>query len=155
MTPAVFDCVVLLQAAANPAGPAGACLTLVESGDVKLFLSSAILEEARDVFLRPATRKRFPKLNQENVDRFLLKVATLAQFVHEIPAGTPLSRDPKDEPYLQLALATQAPFIVSRDKDLLDLMKDEEFRKTYPELVIIDPAAFLKHVRAEIAKEAE
>src|SRR5229473_3508330 len=121
MTPSVFDCVVLLQAAANPAGPAGACLAFVESGDVKLFLSAAILEEARDVFMRPATRKRFPKLTEEKVDRFLLKVATLANFVHDVPAVTQLPRDPDDEPYLNLAIAAQAAFLVSRDKDLLDL----------------------------------
>ena len=108
MTLAVFDCVVLLQAAANPFGPAGACLAFVESGDVKLFLSAAILEEARDVFLRPATRKRFPKLTDENVDRFLLKVATLSTFVHDVPATLQLSRDPTDEMYLHLAMATQA-----------------------------------------------
>jgi putative PIN family toxin of toxin-antitoxin system len=153
MTPAVFDCVVLLQAAANPSGPAGACLAFVESGDVKLFLSAAILEEARDVLLRPATRKRFPKLTAEKVDRFLLKVATLSTFVHDVPATPQLSRDPTDERYLHLALAAQASFIVSRDKDLLDLMKDDAFRKAYPALAIIDPPSFLTHVRNEIAQK--
>ncbi len=153
MTPAVFDCVVLLQAAANSSGPAGACLAFVESGDVKLFLSAAILEEARDVFMRPATRKRFPKLTEEKVDRFLLKVATLSTFVHDVPATGSLSRDPTDEMYLHLALAAQAPFIVSRDKDLLDLMKDDAFRKAYPALAIIDPPSFLTHVRADAAKK--
>ena len=58
-----------------------------------------------------------------------------------------------DEPYLNLAIATQAPFIVSRDNDLLDLMKNDEFRKAYPALTIMDPVAFLKHVRTEVAKE--
>jgi hypothetical protein len=32
-------------------------------------------------------------------------------------------------------------------------MKDDEFRKAYPGLTIIDPVAFLKHVRTEVAKE--
>jgi predicted nucleic acid-binding protein len=52
-----------------------------------------------------------------------------------------------------LAIAAQAAFVVSRDNDLLDLMKDEEFRKAYPALAILDPVAFLRHVRAEVAKE--
>jgi predicted nucleic acid-binding protein len=98
--------------------------------------------------MRPATRKRFPQLTEEKVDRFLLKVATLADFVHNVPAATELPRDPTDEPYLHLAIATQCPFIVSRDKDLLDLMKNDEFRKTWPGITIIDPVAFLTHVRA-------
>ena len=155
MTSAVFDCVVLLQAAANPSGPAGACLAFVESGDVKLFLSAAILEEARDVFLRSATRKRFPQLTEENVDRFLLKVATLSTFVHDVPATERFSRDPADEMYLHLAIATQVSFIVSRDKDLLDLMKDDAFRKAYSALAIIDPPSFLTHVRSEIAQKPD
>jgi len=155
MTPAVFDCIVLLQAAANPARPAGACLAFVESGDVKLLMSAAILDEARDVFMRPATRKRFPLLTEETVDRFLLKVASMATFVQDVSAGPLLPRDPKDEPYLQLAAGAQAPYVVTRDKDLLDMMKDDKFRKAYPGLAIIDPPAFLKHVRAEIARKVE
>ena len=153
MTTAAFDCVVLLQAAANPNGPAGACLSLVESGHVKLFLSPQILVEARDVFTRPKTRTRFPQLTEEVIDGYLLKVATLATFVHVVPDAIQFRRDPTDEMYLNLAIATQAPFIVSRDNDLLDLMKVDDFRKVYPALTIIDPVAFLKHVRTEIAKE--
>jgi predicted nucleic acid-binding protein len=63
-----------------------------------------------------------------------------------------LRRDPKDEPYLNLAIEQHAPFLVTRDKDLLDLMKDDTFRKTYAWLTILDPASFLNHVRAETAK---
>ena len=139
MTPAVFDCVVLLQAAANPEGAAGACLAFVESGHVNLFLSPAILDEARDVFTRPRTRKTFPQLSEQYVDRYLLKVTTLATIVYDVPAAKQLPRDPTDEPYLNLAIATQAPFIVSRDKDLLDLMNDEAFRKQFPDLTILTP----------------
>lgn len=152
MTTAVFDCVVLLQAAANPAGAAGACLAFVESGDVKLFLSTAILDEARDVFMRPQTRMRFRQLTDEHVDRYLLKVTTLATFMHDVPAALQLRRDPTDEPYVNLAIATQASFLVTRDNDLLDLMKNEAFRTSYPALVILDPVAFLHHVRGEAGK---
>ena len=31
-------------------------------------------------------------------------------------------RDPKDEPYVNLAVAAAADYVVTRDKDLLDLM---------------------------------
>lgn len=33
-------------------------------------------------------------------------------------------RDPKDEPYVNLALAAGAKYLVTRDKDLLDLMSE-------------------------------
>jgi predicted nucleic acid-binding protein len=64
-----------------------------------------------------------------------------------------LSRDPTDEPYLDLAVVTGASFLVSRDKDLLALMDDVSFRDAHPGLSIIDPSAFLAHVRAEMTRE--
>jgi predicted nucleic acid-binding protein len=54
---------------------------------------------------------------------------------------------------LNLTIAMQASFLVGRDKDLLDLMTDDAFRKADPALNIIDPAAFLKHVRTEVAND--
>jgi hypothetical protein len=73
--------------------------------------------------------------------------------MHDVPAAMQLPRDPKDEPYLNLAIATKASFIVTRDNDMLSLMKDDEFRKAYPTLAIVDPDAFLSQVRAASAAE--
>jgi predicted nucleic acid-binding protein len=53
-------------------------------------------------------------------------------------------RDPKDERYLNLAIAVGARYLVSRDTDLLDLMKDQPFRNQFPHLNILDPTAFLQ-----------
>ena len=86
------------------------------------------------------------------MERFLLKVATLATLIHDVPTAMQLPRDPTDEPYLNLAIAMKASFIVTRDPDLLSLMNDESYKTIYPTLSIIDPPAFLRHVRAEIAK---
>ena len=49
----VFDCMVFLQGAASPDGPAAACLRLAEKGHVELCVSSEILSEVRDVLTRP------------------------------------------------------------------------------------------------------
>ena len=53
-------------------------------------------------------------------------------------------RDPKDEPYINLALAANADYLVTRDNDLLDLMNDSDFRQQFPGLTILDPVAFLR-----------
>lgn len=154
MIAAVFDGMTFLQAATNRKGPAGACLALVEEGHVKLFVSADVLEEVRDVLYRPALRNAFQKkLTDEIALEFLDHVVAIAHVVEHVPHAYRLERDPDDEQYLNLAIITQASFIVSRDKDLLDLMKDDEFRTSYPGLTVIDPAAFLKHVRTEPAKE--
>jgi predicted nucleic acid-binding protein len=86
------------------------------------------------------------------VERFLLKVATLATLIHDVPTAMQFPRDPKDEPYLNLAIVTKASFIVTRDPDMLSLMSDESYKTSYPTLSIIDPPAFLRHVRTEIAR---
>jgi hypothetical protein len=36
--------------------------------------------------------------------------------------------------------------LVTRDKDLLDLMNDHAFRQRFPALTILDPVAFLKAI---------
>lgn len=153
MISAVFDSMTLLQAATNRTGPAGACLTFVDEGMVRLFISAAVLEEVRDVLYRPGIRKAFRKLTDESVHGFLEHLVDKGHTVEDIPAVYHLGRDPDDEPFLNLAIASRAAFLVSRDKDLLDLMEDDEFRKTYPALTILNPVAFLQHTRAESAKE--
>jgi putative PIN family toxin of toxin-antitoxin system len=147
MISAVFDCMVMLQAATNEQGPAFACLALVEANEVQLHVSPTILAEVQDVVSRPKIRARFPHLTQERADLFLGKLATLAVVLSSVPDGGVRVRDPDDLPYLDLAIATNAGYLVSRDKDLLDLMKDPAFTNRCPQLRIVDPVAFLNVAR--------
>jgi predicted nucleic acid-binding protein len=78
-------------------------------------------------------------------------VVNKAVILRDVPPAVSLQRDPKDECYLNLALAASAHYLLSRDKDLLDLMKDETtagqaFRQQFPQLQILDPVAFLRQV---------
>ncbi len=147
MTSAVFDCVVFLQAAINDQSPAFACLALVESNQAHLYLSAPILSEVRDVLTRAKIQAKFPHLTQERADLFIQKVATLATLVNDVPdAGFPM-RDADDLPYLNLAICTNASYLVTRDNDLLELMKDVTFTSKFPNLQIVDPVSFLKAVR--------
>ena len=79
----VFDCMVFLQGAANPDGPAAACLRLAEKGHVELCISSEILSEVRDVLTRPKMQHRFSALTEETVSAFLARgTSTLLEFSH-------------------------------------------------------------------------
>jgi predicted nucleic acid-binding protein len=65
-----------------------------------------------------------------------------------------LERDPKDEIIIDLAVETEADYIVSRDKDLLDLMinfsvEAKEFRQRFRPLKIVQPIEFLRIVQEE------
>jgi putative PIN family toxin of toxin-antitoxin system len=149
MTPrVVFDCVTFLQGAARPAGPAGACFRLLEEGAIVLCLSEDVLTEVADVLCRPKTRQRFKSLTPERVEAFLREVQSRAVVLSEVPKVISLPRDPDDEPYLNLALAAGARYLITRDKDLLDLMNPasppgHEFRKHFPDLTVLDPVSFL------------
>ncbi len=149
MTPrVVFDCMVYLQGAGRPLGPARACFRLVDDGKVMLCISSDILTEVRDVLSRPKSREKFPLLTTEWVGTFVENAERKAIVLGEVPRIFILERDPKDEPYLNLAIASGAEYLVSRDKDMLDLMSDDTFRQRYPALTILDPPAFLQAMAA-------
>jgi putative PIN family toxin of toxin-antitoxin system len=152
MISAVYDCNVYFQAFVGR-GPAKAIMSLAEEKVVALFVSPTIAEESRSVLLRPCFQRKYPTITEERVAEYFVRIAEFATTVVDVPAAYSLERDPSDEPYLNLAIATQASFLVSRDKDLLSLMDNAEFRAAYPGLTIIEPAAFLTHVRTAIARD--
>jgi putative PIN family toxin of toxin-antitoxin system len=149
----VFDCMVFLQGAGRPEGPARACFRLVDEDRVALFLSHDILTEVRDVLTRPKTLRRFPLLSTEWVETFVQNAASKAVVLAEVPVAFSLARDPKDERYVNLAIAARAQYLISRDRDLLDLMDEENFRQRFPGLTILDPAAFLEAVGRQAQPE--
>jgi putative PIN family toxin of toxin-antitoxin system len=145
---AVFDCMVYLQAAARPEGPARACLAMVQQGRVILCISPAVRAEVENVLNRPKVRQKFPSLTPEAVAAFLLDIDALVRIAGEVPKVVTFPRDPKDEPYLNLAVAAGATRLVTWDNDLLDLMADNpdgtDFRGRFPGLAILTPVAFLR-----------
>jgi uncharacterized protein len=156
----VFDCMVFLQGAARENGPAAACLRLVQDGYVRQFLTEEILAEVGDVLLRPNIQRRFPDLTAEFVVAFLDRLRELAEMVALCPEVVDLPRDPKDAKYLNLAIASSARYLVSRDNDLLNIMSDpteasRSIRERLPGLTILDPVEFLAAVRSEIERKQQ
>src|SRR4051812_23153443 len=148
MTPgAVFDCMVFVQAAANENGAAAGCFRLIEEGSLALFVSLEILEEIDEVLGREKLRRKLPTLTPERAGSFVEAVKQRASIVTEVAESFTLERDPKDEPYLNLALSANADYLVTWDRDMLDLMQDERFRTQYPHLTILDPVALLRTLK--------
>ena len=148
----VFDCGVFLQGLLSKSGPAVACLELVEQNRIRLVISEDILAEIKDVLSRPHLREKHPNLTDEKVENLIEMLLEKVEFVEKVPNHFTYSRDPDDEPYLNLAIETEADYIVSRDNDLLDLMIDytieaKEFRQRFRPLRVIEPLEFLKEVR--------
>lgn len=140
----VFDCNLFPQAVLSSGGPAAACMDLVDKGKITLVVSPDVLAEARDVLTRPKLTRKFAALTPERVERFLAHIEARAEMVNDVPHTIELPRDPKDEPYINLAVASGARYLVTRDQDLLDLIADESLRRHAPALTILDPVALLQ-----------
>lgn len=148
----VFDCNVLLQAAARQKSVAANCLTLAEKGLVQVFVSREVLLEIKDVLNRPEVRACFPNLSDEIASAFLKRLQNFSDFVSNVPRTFRYSRDEDDEFYINLAVEVSADFIVSRDRDLLDLMTGysddcKEFRQRFRTLKVIEPFDLLKEIK--------
>lgn len=150
MTNAVFDTVIYLQATLSDKGAAYACWQSVEKGEVRVFITEAILAEIEDVLNRPKLRKKYSVLTDEKIVEVLQSICAHAVLVENINQIYTFERDPNDEVFINLALTVKAEFLVSRDNDLLDLRKDEDFRYKFSQLKIVSPAEFL-----EIYKQAK
>jgi uncharacterized protein len=131
---------VFFQAASRPEGPAARLfMEFIETGRLTIFVS-----EVRDVLARPNIRAKNPAITDKTIDDFFRRIEQVAQRIDDVPASYALPRDPDDEPYVNLALAANADYLVTWDKDMLDLMRDENFRQHYPQLMILNPVALLE-----------
>ena len=152
---AVFDCMIYLQAAISEKSPAAELFRQVERGSVLLFVSNETLSEIRDVLTRPKALIKYPHLTVEYVEIFLSRVLSKANLLNKIPKHFQYPRDPKDEKYINLAIESEANYIVSRDNDLLDLMtgidaESKEFRQRFRFLKVIAPGEFLRIIQEGI-----
>ena len=129
-------------AAARPSGSAFHRVHRVRQSDS--LRDDAILAEVRDVLGRPSIRAKNPAITDERVEDFLRRIDQVAQRINEISSTYFLPRDPDDEPYLNLALSANANYLVTWDKDMLDLMQDEGFRTQHLQLTILNPVALLQ-----------
>ena len=143
---------IFLQAAARPSGPATALLELAEIGELELLVSEACLEEIREVLIRPSVQRKFPSLTISTVIDFLDRIQVCSVYSATVPSLFSLERDPKDAKYVDLAIATKADFLVTRDKDLLDLREPgssllQTFEKLSCQCKIVDPFEMLSYLR--------
>ncbi len=100
--------------------------------------------ELRDLLARPNIWKKLPHLTDEVANEFIAEIDRVGTSLFGVPRVFEYPRDPKDEPYINLAIAARADYLTSRDKDLLDLMQDTNFTGRFPGIRILDPAALLR-----------
>ena len=151
---AVFDINIFLQSLLNPNSIAAKCLELVRGCKVKLFVSKDTLAEVRDVILRPNIIARLPDADAAQIEAFIEDLSNISTLIRPVPESFQFQRDPKDEIIINLAIVSKAEYIVSRDKDLLDLMNGftdycKEFRQRFRFLKVVEPLEFLRIVEVK------
>lgn len=133
MSRAVFDTTVLISAFLRPKGVSDELLDLASSAKFSLILSTPILDEMANKLLtskRIRARYGYP---DEDARRYMEKLEGLCELVDELPPIRGVVRDPNDDVVLATAVAAKAAYLVSRDKDLLDLGAYENITVITPE----------------------
>jgi putative PIN family toxin of toxin-antitoxin system len=150
----ILDCNIYVSSFISPKGIAQKILGLAESGQIEIWVSDYTIEELTDVLARPEFSEMFPHFGPENLKIFLSRIRTFARYARDIEHCFVLSRDVKDSHYIDLAVGVEADFIVTTDRDLLDLMtgadmESKEFRQRFRGIKIVKPEEILSVV-AEI-----
>lgn len=132
---AVLDTNVVISATLIRGGNEDRILRAWQRGAFQLVLSPQILDEmGRALFYEKLRKARW--MTEEEVVSLL---RSLAQESLLVPGRVrvAVSRDPEDDKFLEAAIEARAHYVVTGDKDLLDL-------KTYRGVRIVRPAMFLK-----------
>lgn len=144
---------VYLQTLTSPEGTSGRCFGLIDRGWVELHVSPTVLLEIGDIFTRPSVRARFPWVTDEEAYALAMRIRDVsAIYLGTPPHALRLPRDPKDEPYLDLAVAVGADFLVTWNYRHLGYLESENkqeclvFRQRFPNLKVRDPVTFLRTI---------
>ena len=110
--------------------------------NVNLYTSAEILQEIRQVLLnKPHIRNRYT-YSSESVEAFIDYLKAISTIVTQLPEIRVIERDPKDDMIIACAVAASADYIISRDRDLLDL-------GNYQQIQIVSPEHFIHILSSE------
>lgn len=130
----VVDTNILVRALIKPQGSVGPVLQRLRRRDYTLLLSRATLDEAVEVLHRPRLRDKYDL--SDSILRAALRLLVLRSELVQPDVQIAVCRDPKDDKFLEVAVAGKADAIISGDDDLLIL-------DPYAGIPIVTPRRFL------------
>lgn len=134
MMRAVVDTNILVRALIKPSGTVGPLLLRLRQGHYTQLYSQPLLEELIDVLKRPRISRKYG-LTDADVRTVISLILLRGEAIIPNQRIT-VCRDPKDDKFLEVAVAGRADAIVSGDEALLVL-------NPFHNIPIIPPAAFL------------
>jgi putative PIN family toxin of toxin-antitoxin system len=105
---------------------------LVIKGELEVYISAPILDEIKDVLIRP----KFG-FSTEQAGKIADEIYSISRFVSPQKHITVVKDDPDDNMILECAVKAHASYIITGDSHLLDIM-------AFKEISIISPAEFLE-----------
>lgn len=128
------DTNIFISTIIKPENRVGLIVARMRNGEYTLLYSEQLLNEIAEVVTRDKIWTRY-KLTDETLSAFLGSIIAYGEQIRLVTV-VDVCRDPDDNILLALAVDGKADYIVSGDKDLLDLV-------TFEEIPIVKPADFL------------
>lgn len=119
-TSAVVDASVLVSTFLFPRSLPGDVVAAAEAGAYTLHLSPILIEETRRSLMNPRLAGPYG-YGGDKVEAWCAYLKALAQMVTDLPDIGRVCRDADDDHVIAAAVGAKAGFIVTGDKDLLDL----------------------------------
>lgn len=132
---ATIDTNVVVSASLTPNGPPAQVIRAWRQDVFEWVCSPILLEEYRRVLRRPGILRHMIWTPQE-VDEFFADFATRALILETAQSLDAVPRDPDDNRVLEAAIAGEADYIVSGDRDITAL-------NAYAGIPIVSPARFV------------
>jgi putative PIN family toxin of toxin-antitoxin system len=137
---AVVDTSILVRAIIRPQGTVGPVLLRLRRSEYTLLYAQSLLEELVDVLDRPRLREKY-RLSEQDIWTVVGLILLRGEAVAPTKRIT-ACRDPKDDKFLEVAVAGKADVIVTGDQDLLVL-------HPYAGIPIVLPSTFLRMLDRE------
>jgi putative PIN family toxin of toxin-antitoxin system len=139
----VLDSSVFVSAFLAKTGAAARVLDLALTESVYLSVSEAIIAETRNVLLTYERIRQRYTYTDDDVEGFCARLGQAFTLLTVFPSVSGVCRDPNDDMVLACAMAAEAQYLVTRDKDLLVLQQ-------YEGIAIVTPEAFLEWLRSTL-----
>lgn len=134
MIRAVVDTNILIRAMIKPTGTVGPVIRRLRDGDYTLVYSQPLIDELLEKLALPRIRQKY-QLGDQDIDDLLALIALRGELVAPT-RRVKVCRDPKDDIFIEAAVAGKAEVIVTGDQDLLTLKKYETVQFITPRVFI-------------------
>jgi len=107
------------------------------------------MDEYRAVLTDDRLKERYSAITDETVEILCRRLKYVSDYFRRVGVKFHLARDPRDEKFIELAIAGTASHLISWDNDLLSLPSgrtddSKRFRQRLPGIVVQTPLDFVK-----------